>query len=90
MLHLYCLQIGSFNFESRRYSVVTADVEKALNFDNQFKMRSLGMNGHRLHINISNTMHIIEPETNDEIGMDFDSGNCDSDLSPAIIDWNFR
>ena len=60
------------------------DVEKALNFDGKFKMRSLGLHGHRLSVSISNTVHIIEPETNDEIGMDFDSGNCTGDKSPQF------
>jgi len=57
------------------------DVEKALNFDDEFKVRSLGPNAHRLNVSISNSMHIIEPEANDEVGMDFDSGNWTADKS---------
>jgi len=70
------VQVGSFKFEKRQYSLVTPDVDKALNFDNKFKMRSLGMHGQRLNVNISNSAHIIEPETNDELETDFDPGNC--------------
>ena len=82
------VQLGSFYFENQQYSLVTTDVNKALNFGSESKMRSLNPN--QLNINISNTMHIIEPDTIDDIGMDFASGNCTGDKSPAILDWDFR
>jgi len=82
--------MGSFTHEKKRYRLVSKDVGRRLGLkvSKAIHYRRSSVKKPPVVLNISNTEHVIEPETHDEGETDFDPGMYTGAKLPAIF--NFR
>jgi len=66
-------QMGNFYSAGQQYSLMTLNAARASQSDDKRQRRRMDPTSRRVTINISNSTHVIEPVTHDDIDVAFDS-----------------